>query len=411
VHAHAHAVDVPRHAGYPSKPRKPEPWSRPPANAAKSSLRSHSASLRWGGIFDLDSLRHELDRLNNQTLAPGFWDDQKRAQKMLRERSSAEETLTSFGKLETEIKDLGDLVDMAAEANDQSMVDEVAAQLDTLDARVRQLELKRMLADATDNNDAIVTIAPGAGGIDAQDWAEMVMRMYLRWCDNHGFKTEILSKQPGDEAGIKDASFIARGPYAYGFLRAENGVHRLIRISPFDANHRRQTAFAAVSVVPDLDDDLTLDGVVLKPEDLEVQTMRSGGSGGQHVNRTESAIRIKHVPSGFVVRCDSERSQHQNRDTAMKMLRGLLYEKLRRDREAEFDEAFVGDKSDNAFGSQIRTYTLQPYTMVKDERTDYKMTNVQSVLDGDVDPFIESYLMFTSDRRMKKTKKSTDDEA
>ena len=367
--------------------------------------------MRWGGIFDLDSLRHELDRLNNLTLAPGFWDDQKRAQKLLRERSAAEDTVSRFAKIEGEVRDLGDLVDMAAAENDQSLVDEVAAQLDDLDARVRQLELKRMLADATDNNDAIVTIAPGAGGIDAQDWAEMVMRMYLRWCDNRGFKTEILSKQPGDEAGIKDASFIARGPYAYGFLRAENGVHRLIRISPFDANHRRQTAFAAVSVVPDLDDDLTLEGVVLKPDDLEVQTMRSGGSGGQHVNRTESAIRIKHVPSGFVVRCDSERSQHQNRDTAMKMLRGLLYEKLRRDREAEFDEAFIGDKSDNAFGSQIRTYTLQPYTMVKDERTDYKMTNVQAVLDGDVDPFIESYLMYTSDRRMKKTKKSTDDEA
>lgn len=367
--------------------------------------------MRWGGIFDLDSLRHELDRLNNLTLAPGFWDDQKRAQKLLRERASVEETVNGFAKVEAEVRDLGDLVEMAAAESDQSMVDEVAAQLPALESRVRALELKRMLADATDNNDAIVTIAPGAGGIDAQDWAEMVMRMYLRWCDQRGFKTEILSKQPGDEAGIKDASFIVRGPYAYGFLRAENGVHRLIRISPFDANHRRQTAFAAVSVVPDLDDDLTLDGVELRPEDLEVQTMRSGGSGGQHVNRTESAIRIKHIPSGFVVRCDSERSQHQNRDTAMKMLRGLLYEKMRRDREAEFDEAFVGDKSEAAFGSQIRSYTLQPYTMVKDERTDFKMTNVQAVLDGDVDPFIESYLMYTSDRRMKKTKKSADDEA
>src|SRR5690606_14123772 len=208
----------------------------------------------------------------------------------------------------------------------------------------------------------------------------------------------ILSKQPGDEAGIKDATVLVKGPYAYGFLRAENGVHRLIRISPFDSNARRHTAFAGVSVVPDIKDEVTLDSIVIRDEDLEVTTMRSGGAGGQHVNRTESASRIRHIPTGFVVRCDSERSQHQNRDMAMKMLRGLLYEKERREREAEFEEAFGGDKSEIAFGSQVRTYTLQPYTMVKDERTDHKETNANAVLDGELDEFIETWLMQSSDR-------------
>jgi peptide chain release factor 2 len=232
----------------------------------------------------------------------------------------------------------------------------------------------------------------------------MLLRMYMRYADKKGFKVEILSKQPGDEAGIKDATIVVRGPFAYGFMRAENGVHRLIRISPFDANQRRHTAFAGVFVVPDLDDDVTLDGIVIKPEDLEVQTMRSGGSGGQHVNKTESAIRIKHIPSGFIAKCDGERSQHQNRESAMKMLRGLLFEKARRDKEAAFDDAFVGDKSEIAFGSQVRTYTLQPYQMVKDERTDHKISNANAVLDGEIEPFIESYLMMNADKKKSKEK-------
>jgi len=378
-------------------------------NAERRSATSHSASMRWGGIFDLDTLRHTLDRLTNLSLAEGFWDDPKRAQKTMRDRANAEDTLVGLEKITREVKDLGDLLDMAAEAEDPSLVDEVAAQLEPLDVRVRKLELKRMLSDETDDNDAIVTISPGAGGVDAQDWAEMLLRMYLRYCEKKGFKVEILSKQPGDEAGIKDASFIVRGPFAYGFLRAENGVHRLIRISPFDANARRHTAFAGLSIVPDLDDDVTLDGIEIKEEDLEIDRMRSGGSGGQHVNKTESAIRIKHVPSGFVVRCDSERSQHQNRETAMKMLRGLLFEKTRREKEAAFDEAFVGDKNEIAFGSQVRTYTLQPYQMVKDERTEMKISNANAVLDGDLDGFIESYLMLNADKKKAKQKASSND--
>lgn len=364
--------------------------------------------MRWGGIFDLDGLRHTIDRLTHASLAEGFWDDQQKAQKLMRERSTAEETLKEFERVDREARDLLDLLELAASENDEGVVEEVGAQLPTLTQEVRGLELKRMLTQ-DDDTDAIVTINPGAGGTEAQDWAEILLRMYLRWCERRGYKTELLSKQPGDEAGIKDATFVASGPNAYGYLRAENGVHRLIRISPFDANKRRHTSFAGVSVVPDLDDELTEGEIEIRDEDLEVSTMRSGGAGGQHVNRTESAVRIKHVPTGFTVRCEAERSQHQNRETAMKMLRGLLFEKARREREEAFEEAFIADRADIAFGSQVRTYTLQPYTMVKDERTDHKATNADAVLDGDLDEFIETYLLMNADRQQAKKKAANDD--
>ena len=321
----------------------------------------------------------------------------------MRERSTAEETLKEFERVDAEIRDSLELLELAAAEGDDDVIGEVEAQLPTLSAEVRGLELKRMLTQ-DDDTDAIVTINPGAGGTEAQDWAEILLRMYLRWCERHGYKTELLSKQPGDEAGIKDATFVARGPNAYGYLRAENGVHRLIRISPFDANKRRHTSFAGVSVVPDLDDELTEGEIEIRDEDLEVSTMRSGGAGGQHVNRTESAVRIKHIPTGFTVRCEAERSQHQNRETAMKMLRGLLFEKARREREEAFEEAFIADRADIAFGSQVRTYTLQPYTMVKDERTDHKVNNADAVLDGDLDEFIETYLLMNADKQQARKK-------
>jgi peptide chain release factor 2 len=359
--------------------------------------------MRWGGTFDLDRLRHRIDRLTQDTLADGFWDDAKNAQKVLRERSRATDTLEAYEKLRKEIDGLPDLLDMAASEGDEEMVAEVAAQLPELERGVREMEVKRMLSGAGDDSDAIVTIHPGAGGVDAQDWAEMLLRMYLRWAEARGYKVEIVDQQPGDEAGIKDASFIVRGPYAYGYLRAESGVHRLIRISPFDANQRRHTAFAAITVVPDLAEDDT--EIEIKPEELEVQTMRSGGAGGQHVNRTESAIRIRHIPSGFVVKCQAERSQHQNRATAMQILRGMLFEKRRRDQEEAFEDAFGGDKSEIAFGHQVRTYTLQPYRMVKDERTEHKIGNVDAVLDGQIDEFIETYLLMTADRKAQEQKR------
>ncbi|MBT8480541.1 MAG: peptide chain release factor 2, partial [Myxococcales bacterium] len=363
---------------------------------------------RWGGTFDLDGLRHEIDRLSNLSASEGFWDDQKRAQKLMRERASAEEILKEFERVDSETNDLLELLDLAASEGDEGVVADVAGQLPAIEAQVRTLELKRMLSK-DDDTDAIVTINPGAGGTEAQDWADILLRMYLRWCERRGFKTELLSKQPGDEAGIKDASFIARGANAYGYLRAENGVHRLIRISPFDANKRRHTSFAGVSVVPDLGDELSEGEIEIRDEDLDVSTMRSGGAGGQHVNRTESAVRMKHIPTGFTVRCEAERSQHQNRDTALKMLRGLLFEKARREREEAFEEAFLNDRADIAFGSQVRTYTLQPYTMVKDERTDHKVTNADAVLDGDLDEFIETYLLMNAEKKKKKAGDARDE--
>ncbi len=291
---------------------------------------------------------------------------------------------------------------MAAAENDQDMIAEVAGQIPEIEAGVREMEIQRMLAGPEDDSDAIVTIHPGAGGVDAQDWAEMLSRMYLRWVERKGMKAELINNQPGDEAGVKEVSFIVHGDNAYGFLRAEGGVHRLIRISPFDANARRHTAFAAVYVVPDLEEDNT--EIEIRPEDLKTDTYRSSGAGGQHVNKTESAVRLTHIPTGIVVACQQERSQHKNRATAMKMLRGRLYELKRREREAAFEDAFGGDKQDIAFGAQIRTYTLQPYTMVKDERTDHKVSNAQAVLDGDLDPFIEAYLLMAADKKNAKTK-------
>jgi peptide chain release factor 2 len=313
------------------------------------------------------------------------------------ERADVEQSLSTFDMLTADVRDQGELLEMAVAEDDQSVIADVAKTLDKIEKRMREAELARMLSGPQDRADAIVSISPGAGGIDAQDWAEMLMRMYLRWCEHKGFKTEMINLQPGDDAGVKDVSFTVHGAYAYGFLRAENGVHRLIRISPFDSNARRHTGFAAVLVVPDLGD--AVDEVEIKPEDLKVDTYRSGGAGGQHINKTESAIRITHIPTGIVVACQSERSQHKNRSTAMKMLAGRLYEKARQEREAEFAQNYTTGQMAITFGSQVRSYTLQPYTLVKDERTEHKATNAQSVLDGDLDEFIEAYLLKAANER------------
>jgi len=318
------------------------------------------------------------------------------------ERADVEQSLTNYDKLVADVRDQSELLDMAVAEDDQSVIADVGNALDKLDRRMREAELARMLSGPQDRSDAIVSINPGAGGIDAQDWAEMLMRMYLRWCEHKGFKTEIVNHQPGDDAGIKDVAFTVSGPYAYGFLRAENGVHRLIRISPFDSNARRHTGFAAVLVVPDLGD--AADDVEIRPEDLKVDTYRSGGAGGQHINKTESAIRITHIPSGIVVACQSERSQHKNRSTAMKMLAGRLYEKARQEREAEFAQNYTSGQMAISFGSQVRSYTLQPYTLVKDERTEHKVSNAQSVLDGELDEFIEAYLLKAARERESREK-------
>jgi peptide chain release factor 2 len=313
----------------------------------------------------------------------------------LRERSGYEATVERFDKLSKESSDLSELVELAAD--DESLLEDIGEQIPALIEGVRKLELMRMLSGQGDNSDAIVSIHPGAGGTEAQDWAEMLMRMYLRWCEKKGYKTEIVDHQAGEEAGIKDASFIVSGPNAYGFLRSENGVHRLIRISPYDANARRQTSFAAVYVVPNLDDG---DGEIeIRPEDLKVDTFRASGAGGQHVNKTDSAVRFTHLPTGIVVACQQERSQHKNRALAMKMLRGRLFERAREEREAAFEKAYGSDKSGINFGSQIRSYTMAPYTLVKDERTEVKVSQVDAVLDGDIDEFIEAFLLWKANRK------------
>ncbi|MBK8168785.1 MAG: peptide chain release factor 2 [Sandaracinaceae bacterium] len=361
--------------------------------------------MRWGGTFDVDNLRRQFSELTERSSAEGFWDDPERAQALLRERSAVEDTISKLDKLTSSAKDLADLLDMAVSENDEGMVSEVTAQIPEIEKGVRSMEVARMLSGPEDRSDCIITIHPGAGGVDSQDWAEMLMRMYMRWCERRGFKTELIDHQPGQDAGIKEVSFTVSGPYAYGFLRAENGVHRLIRISPFDANARRQTAFAAVFVVPDLDEEKT--DIVIKPEDLEVDTFRSGGKGGQHVNKTESAIRITHIPTGIIVKCQAERSQHKNRSSAMKMLLGRLYEKRRQERESSFDQTYASDKMEIGFGSQIRTYTMAPYRLVKDERTEIKVSNIDAVLDGDLDEFIEAYLLMAAARTQKTDKSAS----
>jgi peptide chain release factor 2 len=343
--------------------------------------------------------------LNDRSQREGFWEDPDKARELMSERATIEQTLLGFDKLKTDLNDQAELLELALAEDDQSVVADVAAQLRRIDKRTRELELARMLSGPQDRSDAIVNISPGAGGIDAQDWAEILLRMYLRWCERKGFKTEIVNQQPGDDAGIKDVSFTVSGPYAYGFLRAENGVHRLIRISPFDSNARRHTSFAAVLVVPDLGD--AADEVEIRPEDLKVDTYRSGGAGGQHINKTESAIRITHIPTGIIVACQSERSQHKNRSTAMKMLAGRLFEKARQEREAQFAQNYTSNQLAISFGSQVRSYTLQPYTLVKDERTEHKATNAQAVLDGELDEFIEAYLLKAAGEREAQTKKES----
>jgi peptide chain release factor 2 len=328
----------------------------------------------------------EIDEL---AAAPDFWNDKERAQTLLREQAQKRATVESWQKQQRALEDAGVLLELAAEAGDEGALKEADDASAAVERAVEQMEFARMLAGEHDRQNALVSINAGAGGTDAQDWADILLRMYLRWCEKKGYAVEMLDHQPGEEAGIKSASFLVTGEWAFGYLHAENGVHRLVRISPFDANARRQTAFAAVFVYPDLEDTIHIE---IRDEDLEVQTFRSGGAGGQHVNKTESAVRIIHKPSGIVVACQSERSQHKNRSSAMKMLKAKLYEKQERENAAKIGEAHAQKKAIE-WGSQIRSYVLAPYRLVTDHRTDLKVGNVDAVLDGELDPFIHAYLM------------------
>jgi peptide chain release factor 2 len=319
--------------------------------------------------------------------APGFWDDQERAASVSAEHSSIGRRLERFRSLESDIADLETLEELAEE--DDSMASELDEQRASIDSRLAELEEARLFSGEYDSGDALVTVNAGAGGTDSQDWAEMLLRMEMRWGERRGMKVELKEASEGEEAGIKSATFIARGENAYGLFSAEKGVHRLVRISPYDAQSRRHTAFAGLEVAPLVEDAVEVE---IEPDDIQVDTYRASGAGGQHVNKTDSAVRITHRPSGIVVQCQNERSQSSNRDTAMKMLKAKLIEQEERRRQEEIAKE-KGEAQDVGWGSQIRSYVLHPYTMVKDHRTNVEAGNAQGVLDGDLDQFVRAELL------------------
>jgi peptide chain release factor 2 len=331
--------------------------------------------------------RRDIGELESLSGEPGFWDDPQRAQRVMRQINGLRDQVESWEAMRSQVDDLIELNELADE-DDESMNVEIREQTDALAGQLDRMEIQLLLSGEYDDHDAILAVHASTGGVDAQDWAEMLTRMYLRWAEKRGFQTVILDWTEGEEAGIKSATIEIRGPYAYGYCKAEAGTHRLVRLSPFDAAHRRHTAFALVEVLPAVEDDSEVE---IKDDDIRIDTYRSSGAGGQHVNKTSSAIRITHFPTGIVVTCQDERSQLQNRDSAFKILRSKLVElKLRE--QAEERARLKGDHVMDGWGSRIRSYVLQPYTMVTDHRTDFSTANVQAVLDGDIDPLVDAYL-------------------
>ncbi len=342
----------------------------------------------YGGIFDWDRALDRLDELNALVEDPKLWDNAEKAQKLMQERTRLEAAIAACREVERELADTVELIELAEAEGDEAMVGEALAALSVLEKTASAREIETLLSGEADGYDCYLEVHSGAGGTESQDWAQMLLRMYLRWAEAHGYKTEYIEEHVGEEAGIKSATVQIKGHNAYGWLKSESGVHRLVRISPFDSNARRHTSFASVWVYPVVDENIEVD---INDKDLRIDTYRSSGAGGQHVNTTDSAVRITHIPTNIVVQCQNERSQHKNRATAMKMLKARLYE-LELQKREEAANAEAAAKTDIGWGHQIRSYVLQPYQMVKDLRTGVESSQPAKVLDGDLDPFLNASL-------------------
>lgn len=344
--------------------------------------------------FDVENKEKELKELESKTTENDFWNDTDNSSKVLKQINSLKSKVEGFKKLNNELNNLLEMSELLQVEEDEELAKELLKSTYTLEKDIEKLEITTLLSGKYDNNNAILTIHPGAGGTEAQDWAEMLYRMYTRWANANGYEVKELDYLEGDEAGLKSVTFSVNGDYAYGYLKGEMGVHRLVRISPFDAGGRRHTSFASVEVLPEITDDIELD---INPDDIKMDVYRASGAGGQHINKTSSAVRLTHIPTEIIVACQTERSQFQNRDTAMKMLKSKLLNLKEKEQKDTIDE-LKGIQMDIAWGSQIRSYVFCPYTLVKDHRTNYEVGNVQAVMDGDLNGFIDSYLKFNLEK-------------
>lgn len=350
--------------------------------------------LSYGGFFEVDKKRKQLEQAHLKTTSTDFWKNSEEAQSVLKKIRLFETELEQYNSIKDTYDDISELVTLADNEKDESLIPDLEKMLNDLKNKIDKIESQNLLQGEDDDKDAILTIHPGAGGTESQDWAEMLLRMYLRWIERSGFKGNIINLVNAEEAGIKDVTVEAKGSFAYGYLKAEAGIHRLVRLSPFDSNHRRHTSFASVFVYPDVEDDIEVE---INPDDLRIDTFRASGAGGQHVNKTDSAIRITHIPTGVVVQCQNERSQFKNKANAMKILRARIYQ-FKKEESEKAKLEIEKSKKDISWGNQIRSYIFQPYTLVKDHRTKVEKSNIQAVMNGDIDDFIHSFLVMNAKR-------------